>query len=197
MICLRSQSAKKGVSCDHRIDQQRSSQLLPVRKLALASKKMAKHFNGEPIKPWPMPLLSTDYSQPSTSQTYSRFQDRSLAPKRRICRSPPFKMKTATLLALMTGLIASVFADPVTFRGMTFPEGTVIQEFPNGLPKYLRPRALGLQKRDIVGVTLCQDLSFVGNCLRVTGPSGLCSTSTPLSALKELIHWDGNKDCMY
>ena len=91
-------------------------------------------------------------------------------------------MKLSATLAGVAGFLASVSAAPVLFNGTEYPEGTMIDVYPDGLPKDLLPRAMGfeqpdqgaLAKRANAGVYLCNDRNFSGYCVHIVAPLYKC-----------------------
>ena len=79
-------------------------------------------------------------------------------------------MKTAAILSMIAGLVASVAATEMPASDVSYLKGTKVEVFPDGLPKHLIPRALDLEKRDNVGVYLCNDRNFSGFCKHIVAP---------------------------
>lgn len=93
-------------------------------------------------------------------------------------------MKTSILLTVLAGLAASAFAAPAPVASASeYPEGTVVEKYPTGLPKHLIPRALGLEKRANAGVYLCNDRNFAGYCVHIVAPMYQCGMSSSLQLL--------------
>ena len=89
-------------------------------------------------------------------------------------------MKTTAILAFLAGLTITTFAVPaptavqVPAPAASYPEGTTVTKYLDGLPASLLPRAMELEKRDNAGVFLCNAQFFTGYCMHIVAPFFQC-----------------------
>lgn len=95
-------------------------------------------------------------------------------------------MKTTAILACLAGLAVTAYAvpapapapapdlAPAPAPAASYPEGTIVSQYPDGLPASLIPRAMELEKRDDAGVFLCNAQHFTGYCVHIVAPFFQC-----------------------
>lgn len=127
-------------------------------------------------------FLHHDISTRTVYTLYIISQPLTSLPKRLSSQLSELKMKgLIKFLALATGLTVS-YAAAVPSPAPAFSDikDVIVKHYPDGLPDGLYPgpgltsRATNLVKRGPVGVYICHDLNFSGDCVYVTSDINQC-----------------------